>query len=135
MNWYVEVLRKYAVFRGRARRGEFWYFLLINVLIGIGLRITDRVIGTFSSEADIGLLSGIYTLAVLIPGIAVLVRRLHDTNRSGWWSLIGLVPLIGIIVLLVFTLQDGQEGENRYGPNPKHLSQEDVPSFRGRGAV
>jgi uncharacterized membrane protein YhaH (DUF805 family) len=83
------------------------------------LSIVDGMIGSYNSEGGIGLLSGIYSLAVLIPGIAVSVRRLHDTNRSGWWLLISLIPLIGAIVLLVFMVQDSQEGDNQYGPNPK----------------
>ena len=77
------------------------------------------IIGTYSEQANIGLLSGIYILVVLIPGIAVAVRRLHDTYRSGWWLLIGLIPILGTIVLLVFMLQDSKPGENQYGANPK----------------
>jgi len=119
MNWYLEVLKKYAVFGGRARRREYWYFALFNILISIALAIIDGVTGTLSAEAGIGLLGAFYALAVLIPGIAVSVRRLHDTSRSGWWLLIVLVPLIGAIVLLVFMVQDSQAGENQYGPNPK----------------
>jgi uncharacterized membrane protein YhaH (DUF805 family) len=119
MNWYLEVLKKYAVFSGRARRREYWLFFLFNVLISVVLTVLDSVTGTYSAHIGVGLLSGIYTLAVLIPGIAVSVRRLHDTNRTGWWLLIGLVPLIGIIVLLIFMVQDSQQGDNQYGPNPK----------------
>ncbi|MCH8184619.1 MAG: DUF805 domain-containing protein [Chloroflexi bacterium] len=119
MNWYLEVLKKYAVFNGRARRKEYWYFFLFSSIIGWVLLVIDAVIGTFSAEAGIGLLSGIYTMAVLIPHIGVLVRRLHDTDRSGWWWLIGLIPLIGIVVLFVFLVQDSKPGENRYGSNPK----------------
>ncbi len=76
-------------------------------------------LGTFSSSSNIGLLSGIYSLAVIIPTLALSVRRLHDTDRSGWWILIGLVPLIGSIVLLVFYVMDSTPGQNRFGPNPK----------------
>lgn len=119
MNWYLEVLKKYAVFSGRARRKEYWYFILFNILISIVLGIIDGVIGSFSTKAGMGLLEGIYTLSVLIPGIAVSVRRLHDTGRSGWWLLIVLVPLIGAIVLLVFMVQNSQTDENQYGNNPK----------------
>jgi uncharacterized membrane protein YhaH (DUF805 family) len=92
---------------------------LFNTLITIVLGIIDGVTGLVSAEAGIGLLSGLYTLAVLIPSIAVSVRRLHDTNRSGWWLLISLVPLVGAIVLLVFLVLDSQPGENQYGSNPK----------------
>jgi uncharacterized membrane protein YhaH (DUF805 family) len=119
MNWYLEVLKKYAVFSGRARRKEYWYFVLFNILISIGLTIVDMVIGTYNDVMGVGVLYGLYSLAVLIPGIAVSVRRLHDTNRSGWWLLIGLVPLIGVIVLLVFVVSDSTPGGNQYGPNPK----------------
>jgi uncharacterized membrane protein YhaH (DUF805 family) len=119
MNWYLEVMKKYAVFNGRARRKEYWYFVLFYIIITIVLVVIDRVIGSFSAEAGIGLLGGLYTLAVLIPSIAVAVRRLHDTDRSGWWLLIALIPLIGAIVLLVFLVQDGKPGENQYGSNPK----------------
>lgn len=119
MNWYLEALKKYAVFDGRARRKEYWYFMLFNFIFSFGLLIVDVVIGAFSAEVSMGLLSGIYTLAVLIPGIAVSVRRLHDTNRSGLWLLIGIIPLIGGLILLVFMVQDSQPGENQYGPHPK----------------
>ncbi len=119
MNWYLEVLKKYAVFGGRSRRKEYWYFFLFNILISIVLMIIDGLTGTLSLEAGMGLLGGIYTLAVLIPGIAVTVRRLHDTNHSGWWLLIVLVPLIGAIVMLVFMVKDSQPGENQHGPSPK----------------
>ena len=119
MSWYLEVLKKYAVFSGRARRKEYWYFFLFNFLITIVLLIIDGMTGTLTAEAGIGLLGGIYALAVLIPALAVSVRRLHDTDRSGWWLLIMLIPLIGVIVILVFTVQDSKPGENQYGSNPK----------------
>lgn len=119
MNWYLEALRKYATFEGRARRKEYWFFILFNVLAVVVLGIIDVVLGTSSKEAGLGLLSGIYLLAVLLPALAVTVRRLHDTDRSGWWILIEFIPLIGGLVLLVFTLLDGTPGSNRFGPSPK----------------
>lgn len=122
MSWYIEVLKKYAVFGGRARRKEYWYFVLFNLIISIVLAIVDNVTGSFSAEAGMGLLGGLYMLAVLIPGIAVSVRRLHDTDRSGWWLLIILVPLIGAIVLIIFMVLDSSPGENQYGPNPKEAT-------------
>jgi len=122
MSWYFEVLKKYAVFAGRARRKEYWYFFLFNILASYLLGFIDGVTGMFSPEAGMGLLSGLYTLAVLIPGIAVSVRRLHDTNHSGWWLFIALVPIIGTIVLIVFMVRDSQQAENDYGPNPKNVS-------------
>jgi len=122
MNWYLEAFKKYAVFNGRSRRKEYWYFVLFNSIISIVLAVIDAITGNFSAAAGIGLLGGIYTLAILIPSLAVSVRRLHDTDRSGWWVLIGLIPLIGIIVLLVFMVQDSKPGQNQYGSNPKEAA-------------
>jgi len=119
LSWYLEAIKKYAVFSGRSRRKEYWYFVLFNIIVSIVLGWIDALLGTRGSYAGAGLLSGIYGLAVIIPSLAVTVRRLHDIDRSGWWILIGLVPLIGVIVLLVFALLDGTPGDNRYGPNPK----------------
>jgi uncharacterized membrane protein YhaH (DUF805 family) len=122
MRWYFEVLKKYAVFSGRARRKEYWFFALFNLIVTFVLMIIDAAAGVFDTESGFGPLSGLYTLAVLIPSIAVSVRRLHDTDRSGWWLFIGLVPLVGVIVLLVFMVLDGKPGHNRFGPNPKELA-------------
>jgi uncharacterized membrane protein YhaH (DUF805 family) len=112
MHWYIKALENYAVFSGRARRSEFWYFGLFNMLIQLGL-------GFFDHFLRLPLLEGLYALAILIPSIAVTTRRLHDTDRSGWWQLLLLIPLIGLIVLIVFEFQDSQPGPNRYGANPK----------------
>ena len=119
MSWYLEVLKKYTVLDGRARRKEYWMFFLINLVIAVVLAIIDGLIGTFSTQAGVGLLEGLYSLAVLIPGIAVTVRRLHDTGRTGWWILISLIPFIGGIVLLIFMVLDSEPGANQYGANPK----------------
>jgi len=119
MNWYFQVLKKYAVFKGRARRKEYWYFALFNIIVSLVLGVVDVLTGSFSSEDGMGLLGAIYSLAILIPAIAVSVRRLHDTGRSGWWLLIILIPLIGAIILLFFTVQDSKPEENKYGPSPK----------------
>ncbi|MHB8729447.1 MAG: DUF805 domain-containing protein [Sulfuricaulis sp.] len=119
MNWYLEVLTKYAVFSGRASRKEYWFFCMFNIIIGVVLTVIDRMTGSYNAKAGMGLLSGIYALAVMIPSAAVLMRRLHDTNRSGWWLLIGLIPLIGVIVLFVFLAQDSKPGVNQYGASPK----------------
>lgn len=113
MEWYLKVLKNYVGFQGRARRKEYWMFVLFNAIVSIVLAIVESLTGLES------MLTGLYSLAVLLPSLAVSVRRLHDTGRSGWWLLISLIPLIGAIVLLVFTVQDSQEGENQYGPNPK----------------
>jgi uncharacterized membrane protein YhaH (DUF805 family) len=119
LSWFIEALRKYAVFSGRSRRKEYWFFVLFVVIISIVLNIIDGLIGAYDRSMGVGLLSTIFSLAILIPSIAVSVRRLHDINRTGWWILIALVPLVGWIVLLVFHLQDSTPGTNRYGPNPK----------------
>lgn len=121
MNWYLEVLKKYAVFNGRAQRSEYWFFFLFNIIISIVLSVLDVMTGLFDPASGVGVLSSLYMLAVLIPGIAVSVRRLHDTGRSGWWLLIALVPLIGVIVLIVFMVIDSTPGANEYGANPKEL--------------
>lgn len=119
MNWYLQALKKYTDFSGRARRREYWFFVLFNIIISIVLTVCDVLLGTYSAASSVGILTGIYTLAVLIPGIAVTVRRLHDTGRSGWWILIVVVPIVGAIVLLIFMLIDSQPGQNAYGPSPK----------------
>ena len=119
MNWYLEVLKKYAVFSGRARRKEYWFFVLFNIIIGLALTFIDFSTGLYDVESEIGLLSSLYSLTVLVPGIAVTIRRLHDTSRTGWWFLIAFVPIIGVIVLLVFMVFDSTLGDNQYGPNPK----------------
>jgi uncharacterized membrane protein YhaH (DUF805 family) len=122
MNWYLDVLRKYAVFYGRSRRKEYWYYFLINFVIITALLLIDDQLGWINPEAGMGVLSGIYALAVLIPGIAVAIRRLHDSDRTGWWVLIALIPIIGPIVLIFFLIQDSTPGENRFGPNPKGIA-------------
>jgi len=123
MEWYLKVLRNYAVFNGRARRREYWFFVLFNVVISIVLSILDGITGTLSEEHGLGLLSGLYMLAVLLPSLAVGVRRLHDIGRSGWLLLIGIVPIVGTIALLILACLDSQPGDNEYGPNPKGVTQ------------
>jgi uncharacterized membrane protein YhaH (DUF805 family) len=115
MNWYTAVLKKYAVFNGRARRKEYWMFVLFNVIIALVLFILELI----TNSLAITVLYYIYGLAVLVPSLAVTVRRLHDTNRTGWWIFIGLVPFVGEIILLVFVATDGNSGDNQYGPDPK----------------
>lgn len=113
MNYYIDAWKNYVNFNGRARRKAYWMFVLFNIIAAVILGIIDNVIGTG------GILGGLYSLAVLLPGIALGVRRLHDIGKSGWWLLIALVPLIGFIVLIIFAVTDSQPGENQYGPNPK----------------
>lgn len=117
MDWYVKVLKQYVDFNGRARRKEFWMFILINFVIAVVLSGIGYLIKT-------NVLSSIYSLAVLVPSIAVGVRRLHDIGKSGWLYLLILIPLVGLIVLIVFWAQDGVSGENEYGPNPKEVAGE-----------
>jgi uncharacterized membrane protein YhaH (DUF805 family) len=121
MNWFLVVLKKYATFSGRAQRAEYWYFLLFSTLIVIALSVIDGMTGSYNEDTGWGLLSGLYSLAVLLPSIAVGARRLHDTSRTGWWLLIGLIPVIGTIVLIVFFVLDSTPGDNAYGPNPKGI--------------
>jgi uncharacterized membrane protein YhaH (DUF805 family) len=115
MHWYLQVLRNYAQFDGRSRRSEYWYFVLFNLIASIVLGFADSVL---SKIFGFGALGTVYGLAVLVPGIAVSIRRLHDTDRSGWWLLLALVPLVGV-VLIRFLAQDSDAGTNRYGQNPK----------------
>lgn len=127
MNWYLYVLKNYVTFSGRARRQEYWMFFLFNMLISLGLGVLDFIAETYSVKYEMGLFSGLYSLLVLLPSIAVIVRRLHDTNRSGWWILISLIPLVGVLVLLVFMCLDSQPGKNRFGVNPKEDSSQNLP--------
>src|SRR3989344_2799622 len=115
MNYYVSVLQKYAVYEGRALRTEFWMFVLINIIISVLLSVVASVIKIPGANY----LSSLYSLVVLLPSLAVGARRLHDTDRSGWWQLIVLVPLIGIIVLIVLWAKESQSGDNQYGPVPQ----------------
>ena len=123
MGYYINVLRKYAVFDGRASRKEYWLFQLWNILIAAGLAILWMVWDVYVSPAPwfIGVLL-LYGLAIFIPNLAVLIRRLHDTGREGTWFLISFVPLVGPLVLFIFTLLDSQPGENRFGPSPTGMS-------------
>jgi uncharacterized membrane protein YhaH (DUF805 family) len=128
MDWFLGALKKYAVFEGRARRREYWFYVLFVLIISIVLNIVDRFTGTYSAAYGAGLLGGLFSLAILIPSLAVGARRLHDTGRSGWWLLIGLIPFIGAIVLIVFFVIDSQPGTNQYGPNPKGVGGAATPA-------
>ena len=116
MNWYLKVFRQYADFSGRARRTEYWMFTLFNIIIASVLMAIDLGLGTY------GALYSIYGLVVLIPGLAVAVRRLHDVGKSGWFLLVGLIPLIGAIWLLILMVTDSQIGPNKWGENPKGMN-------------
>ena len=114
IDWYVDVLTKYATFQGRARRKEYWYFLLFSFIINVGLIMIDSALGLFNDETSVGLFSGIYSIAILVPTISVGVRRLHDTNHSGWWLLVPIIPFI-------FTLLDTNPQHNQYGAPAKRI--------------
>jgi uncharacterized membrane protein YhaH (DUF805 family) len=106
------VFQRYATFTGRSRRPEYWWFVLFNFIVSAALGLISGFL--FNSEND--LLGGLYSLAVLVPSLAVAVRRLHDIGRTGWWLLIGLIPIVGLIVLIVFFATKGEERDNQYGP-------------------
>ena len=123
MEWYTEVLKKYAVFQGRARRQEFWMFFLFNTMFSLLAAVVDNIIGTRYQDMWYGIFYTLYSLAMLIPSLAVEIRRLHDVGKSGWWLFISLIPLIGAIWLFVLLVTDSQPGENQYGPNPKEVAE------------
>ena len=116
------VFSQYVGFTGRARRSEFWYWTLFQIILGIIASILDRA----AFDRNNGAFSAVVGLALLLPSLAVAVRRLHDSGRTGWWLLIGLIPVIGTIVLIVFYVQDSQ-GDNKYGPSPKGVSAGGAP--------
>ena len=118
MNWYLDAWKNYITFTGRSRRAAYWMFVLFNFIAVILANVIDNVLG-LAGEAGYGPVSMIYGLAVFLPGLALAIRRLHDTGRSGWWMLIGFIPIVGLIVLIIFFVQDSQAGSNQYGPNPK----------------
>jgi uncharacterized membrane protein YhaH (DUF805 family) len=121
IEWYKKVVfENYANFSGRARRSEYWYYTLAGLIISVILMVVDNVVGLTFGIGETGVLGVIYSLAVFLPGLAVLVRRLHDVGKSGWFFLIILIPLIGSIWLLVLFCTDSDEGANQYGPDPKN---------------
>ena len=114
----LEPIKKYADFTGRARRSEYWLFSVFYIAICFVMGFVDGILGTYDDVSGYGVLGGVTLFGLLLPSVAVLVRRLHDINKSGWWALISLVPLLNLI-LLVFCCMDGTKGENRFGPDPK----------------
>ena len=113
MSWYLQAWKKYGIFSGRSQRSEYWYFALFNAIIAFLLVI----IGGASHTGM--LLFWMYCVAALIPSVAAAIRRLHDTSHSGWWILLGVIPIIGPIVLLVFYATDSAPETNAYGPSPR----------------
>ena len=112
-NWKLVVLERYAKFDGRAGRAEFWWFVLANIVVYVALAILMQISGIF------GILYFLYGLAMIVPSIAVAIRRLHDTDKSGWLLLLGFIPLLRFIILLVFYIQEGTAGPNQYGAGPE----------------
>lgn len=120
MEWYLKVLRQFRDFSGRARRKEYWMFTLINGVIALILSVLDPLLGlNFTDEVSIGLLYTIYLLVVIVPGIAVSIRRMHDIGRSGWSLLFAFIPFVGVFILLYWFVKEGEPQDNAYGPDPK----------------
>ena len=123
MEWFLKVMRQYADFNGRARRKEYWMFYLFSLIFSVTAIILDNVLGIAIEGIGYGPLYLIFALAVMIPNLAVMVRRLHDVNKSGWMFLVALIPIAGAIWLLVLLCTEGDHGDNKYGPNPKNEEQ------------
>jgi uncharacterized membrane protein YhaH (DUF805 family) len=116
MNWFIScITQNYANFNGRARRKEYWMFILFYIILAFITIIIDKMIGSPL------VITAILVLALFLPSLAVTVRRLHDTSKSGWWVLLQFIPYIGGIIILVFCVMDSTPGSNQYGENPKGL--------------
>lgn len=120
MDYFLQALKNYAVFSGRARRKEYWMFMLFQMLFAFVAILADHLLGTDMNGGG-GAIYLLYTLALFIPGLAVAVRRLHDVDKSGWFLLIVLVPLVGMVWLLVLDCTEGKPGDNEYGSDPKAM--------------
>lgn len=120
MNWYMQALKGYSDFEGRSQRKEYWIFWLSNTVIGIVLGLIELSVGS-DPASRFGPLTGIFTIFIIVPGIAVAIRRLHDIGKSGWWLLLTFIPLIGLIPF-VFMMFDSQTGVNEYGEDPKSVN-------------
>ncbi len=127
--YMIMPLKKYSDFKGRSRRKEYWYFTLLMIIIIVPLAFTFGVLSESGNE-EIGMIPiGIlvlFVLALFVPSLAVTVRRLHDTGRSGWWYLVSLIPYVGNLILIIFTVQDSKPGSNQWGPNPKEQGELDI---------
>ena len=115
MHWYTDVLRRYTDFGGRADRPEFWWFALINLIVEVAIWVIGIALFGFATGEALAI---VYGLATLLPVLGVEIRRLHDTNKSGWWIVVSLVPFVGGIILIVLLAIAGTPGPNRYGPQP-----------------
>lgn len=125
MRWMFMPFRRYAEFSGRSRRKEYWMFALLNAIVWtivcmLGLWGADSRLFSSTEELMMYFLAtgGIYGLVTLIPSLAVAIRRLHDSDKSGWMLLLGLIPLVGGLILLIFYVTEGTRGPNRFGPDP-----------------
>lgn len=122
MKWYLKVLKQYADFSGRARRMEYWMFTLFNIIFAVGAMILDNVLGLTIGVLPYGIIYFVYVFALVIPGLAVFVRRLHDVGKSGWMFFIALIPIVGTIWILVLLCMDSQPENNKWGQNPKEMA-------------
>jgi uncharacterized membrane protein YhaH (DUF805 family) len=118
MKYFLLALKNYAVFSGRSNRSEFWYFTLFYFIFVVLAVFLDNMLGFAFNNSPYGPIYMIFVLVTLLPNLAVTVRRLHDTDKSGWWILIGAIPFVGPIWLLVLLIVEGTKGENKYGPDP-----------------
>lgn len=117
--YYSGCFKQYFQFKGRARRAEYWWFFVVNLIPAVTLSLLDRMLGLVSESTGYGLISGLYIAVAFIPSLAVTVRRLHDTGRSGWWFLLSLIPVINIVLIILLAL-DGAKSANKYGESPKY---------------
>ncbi len=121
MSWFSLALRRYAAFSGRSQRAEFWYFVLFAVAIELGLFMLDKAMAWTYSDGDLGYLSSVASMVLLLPSLSVSARRLHDIGKSGWWQLLAFVPVVGLLVLIYAWSVKGQGGSNPYGTNPLEI--------------
>lgn len=120
MNWYIKCFKQYADFRGRARREEYWNFVLFNIIISLTLTFISFILGLTNPDTYRDPLSSLYSLIAFVPGLAVSVRRLHDIGKSGWYILLVLIPILGWIALIYLHFKDGDPYTNEYGEDPKN---------------
>jgi len=123
MTDFLNAMKKYAVFTGRARRREFWMFQLFYFLLSLPFIVIDVLLGASGDgqHTPILLLTSLFSLAMILPSFAVNIRRLHDVGRSGWWCFLGLIPLVGPITIFIFHVEDSQSGRNKWGDSPKQI--------------
>lgn len=121
MNWYLQAFRKYAVFKGRARRQEYWSFMLLHVIVIAVISFLERYFAIANPEIHFGKITALYLLVSFVPMQALTVRRLHDSNHSGWWIWLKLLPLLGWLLVQILALLPGTSGSNRHGDDPKTM--------------